>query len=143
VIDDAPRAREPGRLRAFAQGSAVRYLVAGGAAFLVDLGLLALLRNVVGWPTWLAAAIAFLLSFAFTYTIQRYFTFGSRAPHGVAILKYAALVAFNTLATAAIVALIDATAAGWIAGKVVATVSTSVWNYFIYRYWVFATRDSG
>ena len=143
MIDDAPRAREPGRLTAFARGSAVRYLVAGGAAFLVDLGLLALLRNVLGWPTWLAAAIAFLLSFAFTYTVQRYFTFGSRAPHGVAILKYAALVAFNTLATAVIVALIDATAAGWIAGKVVATVATSVWNYFIYRYWVFATRDSG
>lgn len=143
MIDDAPRAREPGRLTAFARGSAVRYLVAGGAAFLVDLGLLALLRNVLGWPTWLAAAVAFLLSFAFTYTVQRYFTFGSRAPHGVAILKYAALVAFNTVATAVIVALIDATAAGWIAGKVVATVATSIWNYFIYRYWVFATRDSG
>jgi putative flippase GtrA len=143
VIDDAPRAREPGRLRAFTQASAVRYLVAGGAAFLVDLGLLALLRNVFGWPTWIAAATAFLLSFAFTYTVQRYFTFSSRAPHGVAILKYAALVAFNTFATAAIVALIDATAAGWIAGKVVATVATSVWNYFIYRHWVFATRDPG
>ncbi|MEV4735677.1 MULTISPECIES: GtrA family protein [unclassified Microbacterium] len=121
--------------------SALRYLLAGGLAFLVDLGLLALLREVFGWPTWLAAGTAFVISFAFTYTIQRYFTFGSQVPHGRALLKYALLVAFNTVATAGIVALIDATPLGWAVGKVVATGATTIWNYFAYRYWVFADRS--
>lgn len=83
--------------------SGTRYLIAGGIAFLVDFGLLALFRDVVGWPVWLATGAAFLISFAFTYTIQRVFSFGSRAPHGTALAKYTALVAFNTLATVAIV----------------------------------------
>lgn len=120
------------------RNSALRYLLAGGLAFLVDLGLLALFRELFGWETWLAAATAFILSFAFTYTIQRYFTFGSKSPHGVAILKYTTLVIFNTAATAAVVALIDLTPAGWVTGKVVATAATTVWNYFAYRFWVFA-----
>lgn len=121
--------------------SAFRYLFAGGLAFLVDLGLLALFHQIFGWPTWLAAGVAFVLTFAFTYSLQRYFTFGSKAPHGRALLKYTALVVFNTVATAAIVALIDLTPAGWAVGKVVATATTTVWNYFAYRYWVFADRN--
>lgn len=129
------------RIGELSRHSAVRYLIAGGLAFLVDLGLLALFHQVFGWPTWLAAGLAFIISFAFTYTIQRWFTFGSQAPHGPALVKYAVLVAFNTLATAAIVGLIDLTPAGWVVGKVVATAATTVWNYFVYRYWVFADRS--
>jgi len=122
--------------------SIVRYLIAGGLAFAVDFGLLAFLHEVLGWGTWESAAIAFIVSFVFTYTIQRTFTFGSTAPHGAALIKYVLLVAFNTVATAVIVALIDATPLGWAVGKVVATAATTVWNYFAYRYWVFADRRS-
>ncbi|MFD4423050.1 GtrA family protein [Agromyces sp. NPDC058484] len=118
--------------------SAVRYLIAGGAAFLVDLGLLALFHRVFGWPLWLATGLAFLISFFFTYTVQRLFAFTSRSPHGIAMLKYAALVAFNTAASVLIVASVDLTGAGWVVGKVVATVAMTIWNYFAYRYWVFA-----
>ena len=107
----------------------------------MDLGLLALFHEVFGWPTWLSAGLAFIISFAFTYTIQRWFTFGSQAPHGRALFRYTALVAFNTLATAAIVGLIDLTPAGWVVGKVAATALTTIWNYFAYRYWVFADRS--
>jgi putative flippase GtrA len=85
-----------------------------------------LFREVFGWPTWLAAGAAFILSFAFTYTIQRVFSFGSDAPHGRALLRYTLLVVFNTFATAAIVTLIDLTPAGWAVGKVVATLMTTV-----------------
>ncbi|AWB95901.1 GtrA family protein [Agromyces badenianii] len=124
----------PGILR----NSAIRYLIAGGAAFVVDFALLALFRQVFGWPTWIAAGTAFVLSFAFTYTVQRVFSFESDTPHGRSLLRYTALVVFNTAATAGIVALVDLTDAGWGLGKVVATIATTVWNYFIYRYWVFA-----
>lgn len=123
--------------------SAVRYLVAGGLAFLVDVGILALLRQVLDWPLWLATGIAFLLSFFFTYSIQRYFSFESSAAHGVALIKYAALVGFNTIAVVIIVTLINPTPLGWLGGKIVATALSTVWNYFAYRYWVFAdTRPS-
>jgi putative flippase GtrA len=115
-----------------------RYLAAGFLAFLVDFGLLALLRLVLEWPTAIAAGVAFLVSFAFTYTIQRTLGFVSRAPHGRALVRYTILVAVNTVATAVIVASLDQTAAGWGIGKVVATALTTIWNYFAYRWWVFA-----
>ncbi|MGN7799181.1 GtrA family protein [Leifsonia sp. 22587] len=116
----------------------VRYLIAGGLAFLVDFGLLALFHEVFDWPTWLAAGTAFVVSFVFTYTIQRMYSFGSTVPHGKALIKYTLLVAFNTVATAVIVALVDTSALSWAGGKVIATAVTTVWNFFAYKYWVFA-----
>jgi len=138
VSQDATVPAKKRGLSALVDWSALRYLIAGVVAFLFDFGMLALFREVFGWPTWLAAGVAFVLSFAFTYTIQRVFSFGSDAPHGRALFRYTVLVVFNTIATALIVGLIDQTAAGWAVGKVAATLLTTIWNYFIYRFWVFA-----
>ncbi|GEM_PF-1153707 len=129
------------RLRALASHSGVRYLVVGGSAFLVDLGAVALLHEVLGLPVWLASGLGFVISFAYTYTMQRR-AFRSSVPHGGAALRYVALTAVNTVATSVIVQLVSVTPLGWVGGKVVATAVTTIWNYFAYRYWVFADRRS-
>ncbi|MDH6235946.1 putative flippase GtrA [Cryobacterium sp. CG_9.6] len=111
-------------------------------SFLIDIGLLGLFHQVLGWKLWLATASAFLLTFAFNYSLQRAFSFGSRAGHGRTLVKYLILLSFNTLATVGIVWLVDLTGLGWGIGKITATIVTTAWNYFVFRYWVFArTRD--
>jgi putative flippase GtrA len=114
----------------------VRYLLVGGSAFLVDLGLLTVLHELLGWPVGLASPVAFVVSFVYTYSLQR-IAFRSESPHGRALVRYLLLVGANTVATALIVAGVDMTAAGWVVGKVVSTGVTSVWNYFAYKHWVF------
>jgi putative flippase GtrA len=126
------------RLRALLARDSVRYLLVGGLCFLVDVGLLALLNQVFHWPIWWATGVAFVASFFFTFFVQRVLAFRSQAPHGWSLLKYAALVAFNTLAITGIVTLFAPLPVGWLIGKVVSTAITTVWNYFAYRYWVFA-----
>ncbi|MFO7690439.1 MAG: GtrA family protein [Cryobacterium sp.] len=120
--------------------SGFRYLLIGVISFLIDIGLLALFREMLDWPLWLATGSAFLLTFIFNYSLQRAFSFGSDAGHGRTLLKYLTLLAFNTVATIGIVWLVDATGLGWGVGKVVATVITTGWNYFVFRYWIFAQR---
>lgn len=120
--------------------SAVRYLVVGGGAFLIDVGLLAGLHDLLSVPLVVATPAAFLLSFAITYVLQRTFTFGSDAGVASSAVKYTALVIFNTVATTGIVAAAAALDLPWIVGKVVAVGSTTVWNYFLYRHWIFARR---
>ena len=118
--------------------SAVRYLLVGGVAFLVDVSLLALLHDWLAVPLVIATPAAFLLSFGVTYFLQRLLTFGTESSVASSAVKYTALVAFNTIATTAIVAGVAALGPAWIIGKIVAVASTTVWNYFAYRYWVFA-----
>ncbi|WP_164515499.1 GtrA family protein [Microbacterium sp. 10M-3C3] len=119
------------------RSSAVRYVIVGGLAFLVDFGLLALLHDALGVSLIIATPTAFLISFAFTFVVQRALTFGSDADWRVSAVKYTLLVAFNTVATTAIVAGAAALSWPWEAGKIIAVASTTIWNYFGYRYWIF------
>lgn len=120
--------------------SVVRYLVVGGGAFLIDVGLLAGLHNLLSAPLVVATPAAFLMSFAITFVLQRTFTFGSKAGVTSSAVKYTAVVIFNTFATTGIVSLAASLGVPWIIGKIVAVGSTTVWNYFLYRHWIFAGR---
>lgn len=133
-------ARTPSLLTRIWAHSAVRYLVVGGFAFVFDVAVLFVLHDVLGIALAISTPLAFLASFVVTYTLQR--TIAFRSGDGVApsVIRYAALVAFNTVATTAIVWGWDALGGPWIVGKILAVVATTVWNYFAYRYWVFAPQ---
>ncbi|MFJ4224660.1 GtrA family protein [Microbacterium sp. NPDC089695] len=122
---------------------AVRYLMVGGFCFVVDVFLLWLAHDVLGVPLPIATTVAFLASFAVTYTAQRVIAFASDSRVVPSVARYTALVAFNTVATTGIVWAVDALGAGWLTGKVIAVVATTVWNYFAYRHWVFSERRPG
>ncbi|WP_181408429.1 GtrA family protein [Schumannella sp. 10F1B-5-1] len=138
-----------GLVRIVISHPALRYLLVGGFCFLVDFALLALLKAVLGWPVWIATGVAFLVSFVVTYTLQRLVAFSADTPHGRALVRYAILVAINTVASSLIVAGLDTLldsagfTQGWAIGKIVATAITTVWNYFAYRYWVFRSPTKG
>lgn len=121
--------------------SAARFLVVGGFSFLFDIGLLWLLHEVFHVPLAISTPTAFLTSFVLTYTLQRTVAFRSSESVAPSAVRYTILVAVNTVATTLIVAVSDAIGLPWGIGKVAAVVATTVWNYFAYRYWVFATRE--
>lgn len=120
----------------------VRYLTMGGLAFSFDAGMLWLLHDAIGIDLAVSTAAAFLLSFAVTYTLQRKFAFASENAVAPSVFRYTVLVIFNTLATTAIVWLASAIGLPWLVGKIAAVVATTIWNYFVYRYWVFAPKKS-
>lgn len=117
--------------------SLFRFLLVGVLAFALDAGILWFLFTIFELPLWLSAGIGFLTGFVFSYLFQRAFSFRSETPHGRGLLRYLALLGFNTLATMFIVEVIGNTPLTWISGKMVATVITTAWNYFLYRSWVF------
>jgi len=121
----------------------MRFVVVGLIGFGVDFGLLWALHDGARAPLWLSTVVAFLLSFFVTYTLQRTVAFQSASPHGRALLKYAALVSFNTIAAVAIVGIANTLADSWVVGKVASTAVTTVWNYFIYRWWIFPKPKAG
>lgn len=124
--------------RALWQLRAVRYLVTGGFCFLIDAGMIWLGYNVLGIPLAIATPAAFLLSFVVTYTLQRIVAFGTDNGVAPSAIRYTVLVIFNTIATTAIVWVFSTLGSPWIVGKVVAVIATTIWNFYIYKNWVFA-----
>ena len=139
--DDGARPVRVGAARLWSS-SAVRYLVVGVFAYAFDVGLLALIHDALGIAVAVAAPVAFLTSFGVTYLLQRTFAFRSQSSMRASAVKYALLVAFNTVATTGIVALAPVVGLPWIVGKTAAVASTTVWNFFCYRYWIFPERPA-
>jgi putative flippase GtrA len=125
---------------AVGQGHLLRFLLVGGASFAIDLGLLVILHEVFGVDLWIATPIAFLVSLGFNFFVQRSFTFQSSARAHVSFLKYGALVVFNLVATDLIVNVFDYWGLAYTFGKVFATVATTLWNFLLYKYWIFPSE---
>lgn len=134
--------RVGGAVRRVWSSSAIRYLAVGGFCFVVDAGLLWIIHDIFGAPLAIATPIAFLASFAVTYTLQRVVAFASDSRVAPSVARYTALVIFNTIATTAIVWVIDALGGEWLLGKVLAVIATTLWNFFAYRHWVFVNPAS-
>lgn len=122
--------------------SAVRYLIVGGLSFLVDFGLLVLLHQVLGWAVGVATATAFLTSLVFNFAVQRKISFESGHKTHVSIIRYGLLVVANTLASVVVVELLTPTVLGYMGGKIISTAGMTVWNFFLYRHWVFGASPS-
>ena len=118
-------------------GFLVKFLVVGGLSFAIDLGLLALLHEVGNVDLWIATPIAFLTSLVFNFFVQKNFTFQSGARAHVSFLKYGALVVFNVVATDVIVNSFAGAGQSYALGKVIATIVTTVWNFLLYKHWIF------
>lgn len=126
------------------RGEALRFLVVGGLSFLIDFGLLVLLHEVFGLALIVATPIAFLTSLVVNYALQRLYAFRATTSIGPSALKYLALVAFNTVAASLIVASSEHVGLGYEVGKVLSTALMTVWNFFLYKHWIFrraATTD--
>lgn len=119
----------------------VKFLLIGGLSFVIDLGLLILLHEFFGVGLWIATPISFIASLVFNFALQRSFTFKATNRSIESLIKYVLLVIFNIFATDIIVNLFAGTELTYATGKVVSTVSTMVWNFFIYKYWIFPSRD--
>ncbi|GAA3319835.1 hypothetical protein GCM10017710_43340 [Arthrobacter ramosus] len=140
-----PRAQVT-RLVGFVQRShLLKFLIVGGLSFAIDLGLLVLLHEGLGVDLWFATPAAFLSSLVFNYFVQRSYTFQSNNRAHISMFRYGLLVVFNVFATDVIVNFFDTLALTYAGGKVVSTVSTMTWNFFLYKYWIFRSdsRTSG
>lgn len=121
----------------------IKFLLVGGASFAVDLGLLVLLHEVFGVDLWIATPLAFIASLVFNFALQRSFTFRAQNRRHVSFLKYLALVVFNVVAIDVIVNAFDIWGMSYGIGKVVATVVTTSWNFWLYKVWIFKREPAG
>jgi putative flippase GtrA len=127
----------PGLALGLYQNAVVRFLLVGGLSFALDLGILALLHEVFGVALWLATPMAFIVSLVFNFVLQRMFTFRATNKGSVSAIKYILLVVLNIAVSDLVVTGFDALGWSYIIGKTTATLLTTVWNYFLYRHWIF------
>ena len=135
-----PRSPITAVVRTVFSHSSARYVIVGGLSLLLDLAILTLFYRVLGAPLGLATGIGFWGSVVFNFTLQKRFAFQRSGATGRSLWRYGTLLVINTVLNIIVVAIFQRVGWGFVYGKVVVTAAQTVWNYFAYRYWVFAGR---
>jgi len=122
-----------------------RYLLSGGIALGTDLALLYLFTNIFGiW--YLASAIAaFILAFAVSFLLQKFWTFGDHSREGLHIqLGVYFFVAIVNLALNTLVVYLFVEQGGlhYLVAQIAASALIAVESFFVYQHFIFKTTDT-
>ncbi len=115
------------------------YLVVGGLTVVVDIGLLALLHEAYGVPLGLATTVAFCTAVAMNFLLNRT-AMSSRGSQELMqhAFRYGSLVLANYLITLAVVTTAGHVGDRYLVAKVAVVAASTLWNFLLYRHWVFA-----
>lgn len=114
------------------------YVVVGGLTVVVDLGLLTLLHESYGAPLGVATTVAFCAAVVVNFALNRA-AMSSRGSWGLTqhALRYGSLVLANYVITLAVVTTAGHVGDRYLVAKVAVVAVSTVWNFLLYRYWVF------
>ncbi len=130
-------------LRRYAQF--VRFLIAGGTAFLSNILALYLIADVLGVWYLRASVCAFVVAFLVSFSLQKFWTFKDKEVSRVhAQLGVSLMVAFINLGinTLLMYLLVEWGGLHHLPAQVIATGIIAIETYFVYKYVIFAARKA-
>ncbi len=118
----------------------LRFLIAGCTGAAVNLGLLYVLTDIVGLWYLLSSVLAFIVSFLVSFRLQKYWAFKEPSTHAISsqMLWYLVVALVNLgLNTLILFTCVEILHMHYMLGQVVAGAMVAVWNFFIYKYFIF------
>ena len=114
------------------------YVVVGGLTVVVDIGLLALLREFFGVPLGVATTVAYCTTVVVNFLLNRT-AMSSRGSRRLTqhALRYGSLVVANYVITLAVVTTAGHVGNSYLVVKLAVVAGSTSWNFLLYRHWVF------
>lgn len=116
---------------------AARFASVGAAATFIHYAILIALVEGLGVSPVVGSTIGFGVGLAFSYTLNRRFTFESQTRHATALVKYVALYGVGMALNGAILAALMHLGAAYLLAQIIATGIVMVWNFVGARWLVF------
>lgn len=119
------------------------YLVSGGAFFWSGYASFFVFDRVFGWSLWWATAASYLIGWTVNFLLQRYWVFNNPklAKHQLDVTgRYILVSTINLLINYAILHALKSAGITPYIGQFVSSAFFTVWNYVIYKYYVFPTK---
>lgn len=123
----------------------LRFLVSGGVAFLVNLGVLYAFTEVFRVWYLVSSVIAFLITFIVSFIIQKNWTFKNKGLEGVTTqIGMSLIMAIINLGlnTTMMYVFVDHAHIHYLTAQVVATGFIAIETYFIYKFIIFKSHNN-
>lgn len=118
----------------------IRYLIAGGTAFLVNIGLLFIFVDIFGLWYLIGTTLAFLGAMAVSFTMQKFLTFAERSfgriPGQLAI--YLVVNTTNLFINGLLMYLgVDILHIHYLVAQILTAAAIALYTFFIYKHFIF------
>ncbi len=117
----------------------LRYLATGGFAFLSEYTIFIILFYFIDISLTAASVVSFLIGFAVSYLLNRLWVFNSRMQAKRQLILYSLLAIFNVIISTIGLILLSKIIEPAIT-KIIMVIMIAVWNYFIYKYFIFSYK---
>jgi putative flippase GtrA len=113
------------------------YMIISLVTFVVDMGLLTLLRHRIHLPVPVAVAISYAVGFTLNYILNRTLNFQSHAPVAGQLMRYSVVAAGDFAATVGVTSGLVGLGLALRASRLIAGAFIGLLTFFLYRWWVF------
>ncbi len=117
------------------------YLTIGLVSVGLDVALLVGLHSGLGLGLGLSTTLAYLVSLLVNFLLNRRSMSTGGAHIAQHALRYGLLVGLNYLITLGAVTAAPGVGVSYVVAKLVVVAASTVWNFLLYRHWVFASRS--
>lgn len=117
-----------------------KYVVAGGTAAAVDLGLLYFLTDVIGFHYLVSATLAFIVAFFVSFTLQKFWTFGDEDMDRIhsQLVAYLVIAIVNILVNVGLMYLFVSVIGIWyFFAQILAGATIACYGFLLYRHVIF------
>ncbi len=121
-----------------------RYLISGGIAAAVDLGLLFVFTHFAGLWYVFSAVLAFVLAFFVSFFLQKFWTFrdtNTEGAHKQALVYFVVSATNLAINTGLVYFFTEAFDFHYLASQITASACIAVESFFVYRYFIFNQHD--
>ena len=118
----------------------MRFLISGGMATFVNIGLLYVFTDLIRIWYVLSAALAFIFAFVVSFTMQKFWTFKDASKENVhrqALVYFLAGLANLGLNSLLIYILVEYSGLHYLMSQIIISAFIAIENYFIYQFLVF------
>lgn len=121
----------------------VKYIIVGSATTGLDFLLVYIFVEYFHIFYLLSASLSIAIIFFISFSLNKYWTFNNReAKYFIHSIKYALSNIVSWIINLSVLALfVEVFEVWYLLAKVFATAAAVIWNFFIYRNWVFKTKD--
>lgn len=133
-----------------------KFLIVGTIGFVIDFGILTLLKELTPLPTVAANTISFTAAVISNFTLNRYWTYPDSRSKSIwsQMGQFALVNVIGLVINDSILLFLEPTfdamllnfpavpIRGYIPAKMVATIVVLFWNFFVNRYWTYSDVDS-
>ena len=115
----------------------IKYVFVGGSTFILDLGLLVLLKEVGHLPIIVAATISYWTSIAYNFSLNRHWTFETTRSLRHHAVAYSLLLLTNYVVTVGVIAGLGHLGVSYALAKIIAVGLSMSWTYVMYKKVIF------